>query len=56
MVQKVFDKKSSGSGAVTDEINYNLQLAEKLPKLIIRKLKKQFTQNLKTIFGGGLFS
>ena len=35
MVYKVFDKKTSGSG-ITNENNYNKELAEKLHKSIIR--------------------
>ena len=55
MVYKFFDKKSTGSGIVNnnndnnnnnndnnnnDDTKQNLQLAEELHKLIIRKLKK----------------
>ena len=53
MVYNFFDKKSaSGSCVVNNEIKQNLELAEKLHKPIIRKLKKKkkFIQNLKTIF------
>ena len=39
MVYKFFDKKTSGSGA-TNKIKQNRQLADKLHKKIIRKLKK----------------
>ena len=39
MVYKFFDKKSKESGIVTNESNY--QLANKLHKLIIKKLKKK---------------
>ena len=39
MVYKVFDKKSKGSGIVTNESNY--QLANELHKPIIRKFKKR---------------
>ena len=39
MVYKLFDKKSRGSGIVTNEPNY--QLAIELHKQIIRKFKKK---------------
>ena len=39
MVYKFLDKKSKGSGIVTNEPNY--QLANELHKPIIRKLKKR---------------
>ena len=39
MVYKFFDKKSKGSGIVTNEPNY--QLANELHKPIIRKFKKR---------------
>ena len=39
MVYKFFDKKSKGSGIVTNETNY--QLANKLHKPIIRKFRKR---------------
>ena len=39
MVYKFFDKKTSGSGA-NNKIKQNRQLADKLHKKIIRKLKK----------------
>ena len=39
MVYKFFDKKSKGSGIVTNESNY--QLANELHKPIIRKFKKR---------------
>ena len=39
MVYKCFDKKSSGSGFIANESNY--QLAEELHKKIIRKFKKR---------------
>ena len=38
MVYKFFDKKSEGSGIVSKE---NMQLAEELHKLIIKKFKKR---------------
>ena len=38
MVYKIFDKKSSGSGIVTEP---NYQLANRLYKQIIRKFKKR---------------
>ena len=48
MVYKLFDKKSTGSGTVSNnnnnnnnEIKQNLQLAEELNKLIIKKFKKK---------------
>ena len=37
MVHKFFDKKSKGSGIANNEIKQNVQLAEELPKPIIRK-------------------
>ena len=37
MVYKYFDKKSKGSEIANNEIKQNVQLAEELPKLIIRK-------------------
>ena len=37
MVYKFFDKKSIGSGVANNEIKQNLQLAEELRKLIIKK-------------------
>ena len=48
MVCKFFDKKSSGSGIATlankstanNKIKQNIQLADELPKPIIRKFKK----------------
>ena len=65
MVYKFFDKKSKGSGVNThakDKIKQNQrsldlathQLAEELHKPIIRKLKKQLVQDLKTTFLGDL--
>ena len=41
MVYKFFDKKSKFSGIANNEIKQNLQIAEELHKLIIRKLKKR---------------
>ena len=51
MVHKSFDKKSAGSGVTNNEIKQNLQLAEQLPKPIIRNFKKrtvysEFTDNI----------
>ena len=40
MVYKFFDKTSTPSGVVNNEIKQNLQLAEELHKPIIRKFKK----------------
>ena len=65
MVYKFFDKKLKGSGVNThakDKIKQNQrsldlathQLAEELHKPIIRKLKKQLVQDLKTTFLGDL--
>ena len=52
IVYKFFDKKSEGSGVANNEMKQNLQLAEKLHKLIIRKFKKEnFILDLKIIFG-----
>ena len=49
MFYKLFDKKSSGSGMINKP---NYQLANKLHKPIIRKLKKKkFIHLLKTVFG-----
>ena len=51
VVYKFFDKKSAGSG-VNITLESNEELAEELRKPIIKKLKKkQFIQDLKTIFG-----
>ena len=52
MVYKCFEKKSKGSG-VNIEVKPSEQLAEELHKPFIRnvKRKKQFIQDLKTIFG-----
>ena len=44
MFYKIFDNKA-GSG-----ISVNEQLAEKLHKPVIRKLKKKYMGDLKTIF------
>ena len=51
MVYKFFDKKSKGSGIVTNEPNY--QLANELHKPIIRQFKKRkkFIHHLETISG-----
>ena len=49
MVYKFFDKKSEGSVIVSKE---NMQLAEELHKLIIKKFKKEkFILHLDIIFG-----
>ena len=49
MVYNFFDKKPSGSGIVNEP---NYQLANKLHKSILRKLKKEkFIHLLETIFG-----
>ena len=51
IVYKFFDKKSKGGG-VNIPLDSNEELARELPKPIVRKLKrKQFIQDLKTIFG-----
>ena len=52
MVYNFFDKKSTGSG-VNVPLEFNEQLAKKLHKPIIRKLKKnkKFILDLKIIFG-----
>ena len=51
MVYKFFDKKSKGSG-VNIGVKQNEQLAEELPKPIIRNFKKeQFILDLKTTLG-----
>ena len=50
MVYKFFDKKSKGSGIVTNKPNY--QLANELHKPIIRKFEKErFIHHLEIIFG-----
>ena len=51
--QKIFDKKSAGSGVANNEIKQNLQLAEELHKTVIKNFeeKKQFIHDVKTIFG-----
>ena len=50
MVYKFFDKKSEGSGIVNNK--ENMQLAEELHKLIIKKFKKEkFILHLEIIFG-----
>ena len=41
MAYKSFDKKSSGSGIVNNNLKQNLQLAEELYKPIIKKFKKR---------------
>ena len=41
MVQKCFDKTSTGSGVANNEIKQNLQLAEELHKPVIRNFKKR---------------
>ena len=41
MVYKFFDKKSSGSSVVNNDIKQNLQLAKELHKPIIRKFIKR---------------
>ena len=41
MAYKFFDKKSSGSGIVNNNLKQNLQLAEELYKSIIKKFKKR---------------
>ena len=41
MVYKFFDKKSASSGLANNEVKQNLQVAEKLHKLIIRNFKKR---------------
>ena len=41
IVYKFFDKKSTDSGIANNDIKQNLQLAEELHKLIIRKFKKR---------------
>ena len=41
MVHTFFHRKSKGGGVANNEIKQNLQLAEKLHKLIIRKFKKR---------------
>ena len=53
MVYKFFDKKyASGNGVANNEMKQNLQLTDELHKTIIRNFKKkQFIQNLETIFG-----
>ena len=40
IVYKFFDKKSKGSGVVSNDIKQNLQLAKELHKPIIRNFKK----------------
>ena len=51
MVYKLFDKKSKGGSANT-EIKQHEQLAEELPKPVIKVFKKEeFILHLKTIFG-----
>ena len=47
MVYKFFDKKTTASGVANNEIKQNLQLANELHKLIIRK----FILDLMIIFG-----
>ena len=50
MVYKFFDKKSEGSAIVNNK--ENMQLAEELHKLIIKKFKKEkFILHLEIIFG-----
>ena len=50
MVYKFFDKKSKGSGIVTNEPNY--QLTNELHKPIIRKFKtEKFFHHIEIIFG-----
>ena len=50
MVYKLFDKKSKGSGIVTNEPNY--QLTNELHKPIIRKFKtEKFFHHIEIIFG-----
>ena len=50
MIYNFFDKKSKGSGIVTNEPNY--QLANEVHKPIIRKSKKKkFIHHLEIIFG-----
>ena len=50
MVYNFFDKKSKGSGNITNEPNY--QLANELHKPIIRKFKKEkFIHHIEIIFG-----
>ena len=39
MVYKTFDKKSTGSGITTNELNY--QLANELHKPVVKKFKKR---------------
>ena len=60
VVYKFFEKNSKGSGVGNNEIKQNrhpldlsaLQLAEKLHKPVVRKLKKEkFIHDLKIIFG-----
>ena len=54
IVYKFFDKKSKGSGVANNKTKQNMQLAKELHKPIIwnfKKKKKQFIQDLKTIFG-----
>ena len=49
MVYKFFDKKSNGSGIINES---NYQLANKLHKPIIKKLKKKkFIHHIEIIFG-----
>ena len=41
MVYKFFDKKSTGSGIVNNDIKENLQLAKELHNPVIRNFKKR---------------
>ena len=51
VIYESFDKKSAGSGVNMHANNEGpLELAEKLHKPIIRKIKKQFILDLKIIF------
>ena len=53
MVYIFVDKKSTGSGIANNEINQKSAISGRIPQTNYQKLfkKKQFIQDLKTIFG-----